>query len=554
MKYLIIFLSLLLVPTSCQGQKTVEQHLGGWSGELPVTDAFVFNILLKKIGESNYNVTFKGRQRSLTLPLEAEKNGTLKARYGQQLSFHLHLETGKPTAFIETGNHLSYINFAPGVKDEWSATWNLFTNTEFDPTFYLSLDRQGDTSFYASTFFQAPAMHYMLGQDFEASEEEFSFRDARSGINFTGRLKADRIDLTMAFLLERMNIVLRRTDYSQWAIGQPDSSITVSYTPSSEEDRFSRLTADILSDTLERTHAVLVRRGGETLYEQYFDGFDHTTVHDTRSATKSIAGAITGLAIEDGIILDEYQRIRPYLEADYPGIDWSANKSEITIFHLLTMSSGLDAIDFGLNRMSFANEGNYQSQDDWAGYILSAPMVNNPGDHANYGSGNPHLLGPILSKASGKELPFYLHERLLGPLGFKNYRLQIDDKGQPYFGGGWYLTARDLASFGQLYLNQGKWNDNQLLSETWCRKSMQKHLILENTIDQNPYGYYFWHKTYRVGNREIASVEARGNGGQYVFIVPEYDLVVVILSGNYQNNKGFQPERIMLSYILPQIK
>lgn len=83
---------------------------------------------------------------------------------------------------------------------------------------------------------------------------------------------------------------------------------------------------------------------------------------------------------------------------------------------------------------------------------------------------------------------------------------------------------------------------------------MQQHLILENTFDLNPYGYYFWHKTYEVGSRSFSSVEARGAGGQYVFILPQHDLIVVILSGNYQNNKGFQPERIMQEYILPEIE
>jgi CubicO group peptidase (beta-lactamase class C family) len=298
----------------------------------------------------------------------------------------------------------------------------------------------------------------------------------------------------------------------------------------------------------------LIQQGERILYEQYFHGFSYDTPHDTRSATKSFASALTGIAIEEGSLEDEQQLIKPFYDDSYPDIDWSAGKSDINLFHLLTMSSGIDAIDFGLSRNSFANEGNYQNQEDWSSYILSAPMVSPPGEHANYGSGNPHLLGEVLANVVDKRLPFYVHQQLLGPLGIKNYRLQTDDKGLPYFGGGWYMTARDLAAFGRLYLQQGVWEGQQVLSKEWVRKSMQQHLNLENTIDQNPYGYFFWHKTYQIGNQSIASIEARGSGGQYLFMVPEYDLVVVIFSGNYRNNKFAQPERIMQDYILPEIE
>ena len=82
---------------------------------------------------------------------------------------------------------------------------------------------------------------------------------------------------------------------------------------------------------------------------------------------------------------------------------------------------------------------------------------------------------------------------------------------------------------------------------------MQRHVVLENAIDKNPYGYLLWHKTYDIKGTAVESVEARGAGGQYLFMVPELELVAVITSGNYTNNKGFQPERIFSQYILPQV-
>ena len=138
-------------------------------------------------------------------------------------------------------------------------------------------------------------------------------------------------------------------------------------------------------------------------------------------------------------------------------------------------------------------------------------------------------------------------------MGITNYRIQTDNKDQPYLGGGWYFTPRDLLKFGQLYLNQGKWKGKALLSASWIKKSMAKHTVLENAADKNDYGFLFYHKTYEVNGLKIASVEGRGSGGQYLFMIPQLQLVAVITSGNYRNGKVFQPERIMEKYILPAV-
>lgn len=540
---------LLLAFSTCQSQPQLSEFLGAWTGELPTTDAFHFELRLEKVSDASYQLNFQGKQNQVTIPVEAVKPGHFLGKYDDQLRFHLYDGDNQLMAFIETGNHLSYVDLTSSDANTWTGTWKLFTADKFDPTFYLSLDQLEDSTIYASTFFQSPVMHYMLAQGFKREESGFSFRDIRSGLHFTGALKEQHLDLSFSFLAEQMTVSMSPTEYSDWRIGQPDLG-TTPHVVGQEDRRFDQLTQDILSDTLEQTHAVLIQQGGKAIYEHYFDGFDEEVPHDTRSVAKSFASAILGAAIEDGFITDEFQLIKPYYEKEYPSINWSEDKEEITLFHLLTMSSGLDAIDFGLNRMSYANEGNFQRQEDWAGYILSAPMVNKPGSHANYGSGSPHLLGPILRSATNKALPAYLHQRLFAPLGMTNYRFQIDNTGQPYFGGGWYLTARGIASFGQLYLDGGKRDGGQILPATWVDKSIARHLILENTFDLNPYGYFFWHKDYQIKGRTISSVEARGTGGQYLFVVPEYALVVVILSGNYSNNKGFQPERIMRDYIL----
>jgi CubicO group peptidase (beta-lactamase class C family) len=141
---------------------------------------------------------------------------------------------------------------------------------------------------------------------------------------------------------------------------------------------------------------------------------------------------------------------------------------------------------------------------------------------------------------------------LFGPLGIDDYRFFLDPTGIPYMGGGMYLRPRDMAKYGQLYLNGGTWNGHRILSEEWIRKSWGKYGRLA-PLDRNghQYGYLWWHHQYQVGDRLIETVEARGNGGQYIFVVPSLEMVVVITSGNFRNGRTRQPEEILLRWILP---
>ncbi|MCB0684382.1 MAG: serine hydrolase, partial [Saprospiraceae bacterium] len=536
----------LLNLASCHAQTAIDNYVGGWAGTFEEKDPFQFDIRIVPSGE-RIVASFTGHESTTEIPLDVEDSKYLVGKIADQLTIRIDTASTPPIAFVQTGHHLSNIELNLTASGVWAGEWNLLIEGPFLPSMYLSLDKLDDGGYGASTFFKEPTYHYMWGQDFRYSKNDFEFRDIRSDIKFTGVLKDEQIDLTLHFLDESAKIELSPLPYDQWQIGQ-SSEIAAEESPPT---LFSELVTNIRNDTLERTHAVVISQYGETILEEYFAGFTQHTPHDTRSLSKSFASAITGIAIDDQILGGEHLPIRNFLEDQYPEIAWEDGKAEITIHHLLTMSSGLDAIDFGLNRNSFANEGAFQSQEDWTEHILSAPMVYRPGGSANYGSGNPHLLSPVLSSAIGERLEFYMHKELFQPLSIKNYRIQTNNEDQPYFGGGWYLTPRDLQKFGQLYLNKGSWNGKEILSQQWVDKSFDKHDVLENTRDKNEYGYLFWHKTYDVKGKKIESIEARGSGGQYLFIIPEYEVVAVITSGNYRNGKGFQPEKIMERYILP---
>jgi len=117
-----------------------------------------------------------------------------------------------------------------------------------------------------------------------------------------------------------------------------------------------------------------------------------------------------------------------------------------------------------------------------------------------------------------------------------------------------YMRPRDMLKYGQLYLNEGLWNGQRIISKAWIQKSTQNYLPLLNANDQNGYGYYWWHHRYPFKDGYVSSYEARGAGGQYIMVLPELELVVAITGRNYSNGRFNQPEAILRDYILPAIR
>jgi CubicO group peptidase (beta-lactamase class C family) len=311
----------------------------------------------------------------------------------------------------------------------------------------------------------------------------------------------------------------------------------------------------IVDEELALTHSVLIARQGRLVVEEYFYGFDRATWHDMRSASKTVASTLVGLAVQEGRIEDVDATALSFFPKYRYYANWDPRKARITVQDLLTMSSGLDANDS--DPQSPAAEGAYQSQTsqpDWIKLVLDAPMIADPAAQPLYGSGNPLILGGILHETVGEPLEWFAHRTLFGPLGIEHYKFVVDPTGVIYMGGGMHMRPRDMAKYGQLYLDGGVWNGRRILSEAWVQQSWGRYGKLA-PLNRNghDYGYLWWHHQYEVGGRLIETVEARGNGGQYVFVVPSLDLVAVITSGNFRTGKTRQPEEILLRFVLPAV-
>ncbi len=304
--------------------------------------------------------------------------------------------------------------------------------------------------------------------NFQKQNELISFTDFKTGLQFKGKLSEGEIHLGIYLGTNMFTQVVLKKSTTDWIIGGFKSKNKTSILQLTQMEKF------ILNDSLPNTHSVLISKKGKIVYENYFDGYNENIPHDMRSASKSISSAVVGIAKDKSLFNNVEQSIFDFLPKKYQSHKDSL-KTEIDIQSLLTMSSGIDAIDYGINAnpKSSATEQNYQRTPDWIEAILTAPMIHKPNTKANYGSANPALLGVAMDSVVSGALELFIDKYLFQKLGISNYIIQTDLRDKPYFGGGMYLTPKDMLKFGELYLNKGKWNDKQVLSKKWIKNHLR---------------------------------------------------------------------------------
>ncbi|MEM1095664.1 MAG: serine hydrolase [Bacteroidota bacterium] len=289
-------------------------------------------------------------------------------------------------------------------------------------------------------------------------------------------------------------------------------------------------------------HSLLILRGGKLAFEAYYNGYTRHTPHDIRSATKSITSLLTGIAIDQGALGSVDEPLMEHLGAGYPDI---TDKDDLTLRHLLTMSSGLDCHD--RDRTTRGQEDRMYRSKDWVRYFLSLNRTYAPADTTLYCTGGVVALGAAIAAATDQDVAAFADAVLFAPLGIENYQWErFDDGRQVDTGGHLWITPQGLAKIGQLVLQEGTWEDRQLISPAWIAESTKQH----TTSDGQRYGYLWWRYHIPYGNTTVEVVNATGNGGQNIFIVPAYDLVVVTTAGYYNSDKAGIPHELMFRGIL----
>ena len=312
------------------------------------------------------------------------------------------------------------------------------------------------------------------------------------------------------------------------------------------------------SDNPINIQSLLIARHGKLVLEEYFYGFDRDRPHDLRSAGKTLAPVLLGIARDHGAAVRPSSQLYSFFEQYKPFANWDERKAQITVRDVMTMTSGLACDDN--NDDSPGNEDNMQSQTkqtDWYKYTLDLPMVSSPGSsQAIYCSADLNLVGGLVRQVSGRWLPEFFEVNFSGPLQMDRYYLNLMPTGEAYTGGGAYLLPRDQLKLGQLYLDEGLWNGRRVVSKEWTIESTARHSTFAPNLKDEPqhdYGYG-WHERnfIQVGGRVLRDYVAGGNGGQLIIVIPDLDMVVGINGGSYGDFRWYRWELDFLpQFIVP---
>jgi len=288
-------------------------------------------------------------------------------------------------------------------------------------------------------------------------------------------------------------------------------------------------------------HSVIVVKNGYIIYEKYYRYWSQYVMHTIQSCTKSFMSALIGIAIDKGYIDNVSQPVIDFFP-NYTVDNWDSRKENITLYHCLTMSSGLEFHEVDIPYEEPENDlfAMYRSDNMWQ-YVLDRPMEYNPGEHWSYNSGGIELLAGVIEQATGYSIVDFAEEFLFEPIGIDSFTWwRVPASGQYGCSGGLYLRPRDMARFGYLYLNNGTWNGTQVVSSEWVNVSTPPRY---DTGSWYTYGYTWWSVP------GSTFYEATGHYEQKIYILPEQDMVVVF-TGDVQDEDWHPTDFYVTNYVI----
>ena len=319
-----------------------------------------------------------------------------------------------------------------------------------------------------------------------------------------------------------------------------------------DKKKIELLNKEIASYNLKEITSVVAIYDGKLLIEEYFNDAARNTLHDTRSAGKSFASTLMGLAINDGYIKNENQTLSSFYNLkDYA--NYNVKKDSIKIKDLLTMSSSFEGSD--AHSESPGNEENMYPTDNWVKFTLDLPTdpTKTNGAKWDYFTAGVVLLGDILDKSVPGRLEKYADEKLFKPLNITNYQWQYTPQKVPNTAGSLQMTSLDYAKYAQLYKNNGAWNGKQILPVNWVEKTFTKQIQISER-DNQFYSYLFWNKTVNYKGKNYETYYCAGNGGNEFIIFKDLPIVVIITSKAFNKPYGHaQADKIVHNYLLPAI-
>jgi CubicO group peptidase (beta-lactamase class C family) len=331
-------------------------------------------------------------------------------------------------------------------------------------------------------------------------------------------------------------------------------------------DTADKLDMGVRSGLLTGLHGVIAFRNGATIVERYVSGFDWawsktlgvvehgpSTLHDLRSASKSITSLLYGIALGEGKVAPPDAKLLNQFPA-LTDLAKDSRRASWTVQHVLDMVLGTEwneDVSLSDARNSWVA---MEQAKDWPRFILDRPIVIAPGARWNYNSGCTELLGALIAKGTGTPLEIYARDRLFAPLGITNFEWSKVIDGTPSASAGLRLTLRDLAKIGQLFLAKGHWQGHQIVSADWIDACSRPSVP---TGDGRQYSrqWYLTEQPVPAAKGSRAFISAIGNGGQRLFIAPSLGLVVAMFAGNYNTpDQWLVPTLVLQKIILANIE
>ncbi|MBU2649899.1 MAG: beta-lactamase family protein [Bacteroidetes bacterium] len=418
---------------------------------------------------------------------------------------------------------------------EFIADWN-FTDVHYDPVAQkISLtDSDSDTLICI-----LDNQNEMLKGAIHSVDEKNPLDFIRAGRNLENRILFPRVPDEN----EKIDYSCKRPE--QTGDGLNTESI---YNFSVDSSSVSNLMKEIIDQKYGRIKSLLILRNNKLIVEEYFYDYTRDDLQHIRSCTKSVTSLLLGIALDRHQEISIEQAVFDFFP-QYDSLRFEG-REEIRLKHILTMTAGLEWDDY---------PPEMYKTEDCLGYILSRPMAAIPGEKFNYNSGCSVLLGGIIENLEGKKPLLFAEEFLFTPLGITNYIWESHNSDILRCGEGLSLRPRDMAKIGLLVLNDGEWQDKQLVSKEWIFESTGPQVKESDFFD---YGYQWWHHSknnlqwWKEPN--AASPEkhdliiALGHGGQYIMIIRDLNLVVVTTASDFESGEmGLSKIPMVIEKIVP---
>ncbi len=562
-KIIILLFIPLTTLSSCSEKETSFQKkelIGVWSGLLFQTESKYDSIILKPANQPKEAILFKNGIQTV-YPLTSKKE-TLEFKGDSGFRFDGVLSKNKQNLNAVLTNDLwaRSLNFKK-KQNQWisriekpeiiDTDYKVYLEFYFDSLETLQAKIQSNKENRKSHFtieevwIDGNDINFKITNNRFGLSATYDARNKKLSINYKNTNSKRKIQLTKLPEHE-LEGYLPRTIHKKYEYKIPKSFDTLIETGSLEEVGIDVSLLGFMDEMntgkFNHVHSVIITKDSKLVFEEYFHGYHREYLHDIRSAFKSFSSLAVGKAMMQNNALKVDNTLTSYYP-EYKIED--TQKNSITIHQALTMSTGLALEDE--DKMQWDNS-------DWVGYKLSLPMKYRPGETFEYSSGGSNLLTGVIQQSTDQYLPLFIYEDILIPMRIDKFQMLTSPQWRGYLAGSFYLRPIDFTKFGLLILNKGKWNDEQLISESWIEQATTPH-IKSSYPANTDYGYLWRLLERNINGATVKTIEAWGNGGQFLIIIPELDMTISFTSGNYNLFPEMErPFEILNNYILPAVK